>query len=343
MSDLVLVTGISGFIAKHVALECLKAGFSVRGTLRSLKRADEVRETLKKHGADISRLSFVETDLEADNGWEVAVQGCRFIQHLASPFPLAQPKTRHGLVPAARDGTLRVLRSAFAAGVDRVILTSSVAAMMYKAGRPKEYHFSAKDWSDPNWEDATPYVISKTLAEMAAWDYVKSIGASKRLITVNPGLVLGPALDTATGSSLEVIIMLLKGTYPASPPVYFPTVDVRDVSALHMAGLKDNLKDNLGGQRLLATAGSLSMAQMGRELKAGLGAAGSKVPTGELPLGLVKFLALFDKNLQVLKGDLGVNTLGDAGETERLTGIKFRTPKEAILAAGQSVIDLKLI
>lgn len=334
MSDTVLITGISGFIAKHVAHECLSAGYAVRGTVRDMARAASVTESLKAAGAPTERLSFVVADLESDPGWAEAAQGCHYVQHIASPFPLTQPKRRDALVPAARDGALRVLKAATEA--ERIVLTSSIAAIMYRPQRPRQITVTAADWTDTRWPSITPYILSKTLAEHAAWDFMERQDATSRLVCINPGLVLGPALDAQSGTSLEVISLLLKGAYPAVPPVSFPIVDVRDVARLHVRALTAPV----GGERLIAAADTLSMAEMARGLKAALPDHTRKTPTGELPIGLVKILSRFDPALATLKADFGVRVTADATETTRLTGVRFRPAHEALIAAARSLLGL---
>lgn len=219
MADVVLVTGINGFIAKHVALALLKDGYRVRGTLRNPGAAPAVERTLASAGADVANLSFVVADLKTEDGWREAVEGCRYVQHLASPFPMQQPAARDALLAEARDGTVRVIEAALHAGVERIVQTSSIAAMMYRPDRPRGCTIGEEDWSDPDWSAATPYIISKTRAEAAAWELVRSRGTPARLAVVNPGFVLGPTLDESFGTSVGVIKLLLDGAYPAVPPV----------------------------------------------------------------------------------------------------------------------------
>jgi nucleoside-diphosphate-sugar epimerase len=215
MVSTVLVTGIGGFIAKHVALALLTAGYRVRGTVRTPAAADAVRASLTLHGADVEQLSFIVADLGDDAGWEQAVAGCEFIQHVASPFPIKAPDDRESLVPAAREGTLRILRHGLQAGVTRIVETSSMVAMMYRADRAAEITVSENDWSDPEWPSLSAYIVSKTRAERAAWEFLRAAKAENKLCTVNPGFVLGPLLDVRLGTSLEVIRLFM--TAPIRP------------------------------------------------------------------------------------------------------------------------------
>jgi dihydroflavonol-4-reductase len=339
MSDLVLVTGISGFIAKHVALQLLAGGYSVRGTVRSRAKQDGVRETLARQGADVSRLSFVEADLVSDAGWAEAAAGCRFAQHIASPFPIKAPRSREALVPEARDGALRVVRAARAAGVERIVMTSSMVAMMYRANRPKVLKVSESDWTDPDWGPATPYIISKTRAERAVRDDMASAGATDRLVTIHPGFVLGPGLDRDAGASLEVIKLFMTGAYPAVPPVHFPVVDVRDIAALQVAALTKPV----GGRRLIGSADTISMREMAQILRSSFPERRRRIPTAELPNFMVRLLGMVDPALKTLRADLGVRPEVDTRAVSEVTGVSFRRSNEAVAAAGQSLIDLGLV
>ncbi|MCU0305096.1 MAG: NAD-dependent epimerase/dehydratase family protein [Thermoanaerobaculales bacterium] len=338
MTDRVLVTGASGFIAKHVIAELLSSGFEVRGSLRTMDRADEVRAAAAKAGADPAGLSFVEADLGDDRGWAEAAAGCRFVQHLASPFPMEQPRDREALVPVTREGALRVLKAALDAGAERVVLTSSMVAMMYRGGQPAELRVGEGSWSDPEWPPATAYIVSKTRAERAAWDLAAERGATDRLVTVNPGVVLGPVLDTAGGTSVGVVRLLLEGAYPAVPPVAWPVVDVRDVAALHVAAMTAEV----GGRRLIAAGGTMSMAEIGRELRDAFPERARKVPVRTLPAPVVRLLAFFDRSLRSVTPNLGFRPVADTAYVAERTGVTFRPPTEAVRATARSLIELGL-
>lgn len=340
MADQVLVTGISGFIAKRVALDLMNKGYAVRGTVRSLSSADAVRATLAGAGADVSRLSLVAADLLSTDGWAEAVQGCRYVQHIASPFPMNVPKDREALVPAARGGALRVLEQALKTGVERIVLTSSTVAMMYRANRPPEYPFTEKDWSDPEWSRASAYIVSKTRAELAAWEFMKTHGAEKKLAVVNPGFALGPALDKDIGTSLQTLELFLKRTYPAIPQTAFPTVDVRDLSLLHIAAME---LPEAGGRRLLGCSDTLSMPEMATIMRAELGHAAQRVPKIVLPNFVIRVMGLFDPTMRNIMADIGVKPIADAAYVTALTGVKFRPAREAVIAAGESLVKLGIV
>lgn len=336
----VLVTGISGFIAKHVALQLLQAGHEVVGTVRDTAKSGPVKDTLVRHGADHTKIRFVEADLTRDDGWTEAVTGCDYIQHLASPFPLAQPDDREALVPAARDGLLRVVKAGLDAGVKRIVVTSSLAAVMYHPEFKGEFEAGPDDWSDPDWKAISPYIVSKTRAEQALWALLDERGERDRATVINPGIVLGPSLDERIGTSLSVVEMLLKGAYPACPPLQFPTVDVRDLAALHVVAMDS---PNTGGLRLLAAADTVSMQEMGIILAAAFPAFARKIPTRELPAWAVRFMALFDSNLKSVLADLGRRRIAKTAYVTEKTGIAFRPAKEAIEAAAESLIEYGVV
>ena len=232
---LILITGISGFIAKHCAVELLNHGYRVRGTLRSLKKADEVRATLARH-ADLAGIEFAEADLNADNGWDDAAKGVHGVLHVASPFPVAQPKDENDLIRPAVDGTMRVLKAAVANGAKRFVQTSSSVAVMYGHAKDRTAPFTEDDWSNLDGAGISAYAKSKTLAERAARGHIALTKPDMHYSTVNPGFVLGPLLDRDMGTSGEVIQMFLKGKYPGCPKLSFAAVDVRDIAKMHRLG-----------------------------------------------------------------------------------------------------------
>jgi dihydroflavonol-4-reductase len=335
MPDTVLVTGVSGFIAKHVALKLLEAGYDVRGTVRTERRADEVRKAIAEHGGDPHRLSFVVADLGSDDGWAEAAARCRFVQHIASPFPMKQPRNREALVPEARAGALRVLEAALDAGAERIVMTSSMVTMMYRPDRPAEIRVHEDDWSDPEWPAASAYIVSKIRAEHAAWQFMSDRDARDRLVTVNPGFVLGPLLDDVSGTSVDVIKLILEGAYPAVPPSAYPVVDVRDVADVQVAAMTAPV----GGRRLMAAGETMTMPEMALALRAAFPERAGKIPTRVLPPFMVRLISVFDRSLKSVIPDIGTRPVARSGYVTDLTGVKFRPAEESVRAAGQSVID----
>jgi dihydroflavonol-4-reductase len=328
--DLVLLTGISGFIAKHVALKLLNAGYNVRGTLRRLDRADEVRSALAPYLTEhAGTLTFVQADLESDAGWADAMTGVSALVHTASPFPISQPKDPATLIRPAVEGTERVLKAAAAAGVTRVVLTSSTVAVLNEA-KPDTLQDEA-DWCDVHLPSTTPYAKSKTLAERAAWEVAKARGL--RLTTINPGLVFGPPLDEHYGSSLGLVERILKGKDPMMPPVGFPIVDVRDVAEMHLRALQ---RPETEGRRYLSASGSMAMVDMGRTLKAAYPT--RRIPTREAPKALVRFLALFDSSIKSILPKLGhLERVSNARAVSEM-GMEFIAPKAALLASADWLV-----
>ncbi len=341
MTDTVLVTGATGFIAKHCIAELLRNGFHVRGTVRDpAKSADAVRRAIARSGLDAGRIEIDAADLLKDNGWDEAAKGCRFMLHVASPFPITQPKTRDELVAPAREGALRALKAATAAGIERVVLTSSTVAVMYGSGVPEGHVYSEADWSDTGRTDITPYIASKTLAEQAAWDYARTTSGAPQLTVINPGFVQGPALDPDLSTSLEVLRLMGKGAYPAAPRVEFPVVDVRDVAEIH---LKAMTLPQAAGERFLATEGSASLHGIGKQIAQTLPDLARKVPKFEMPDAMVRTIAVFDKRLRTVLPELGVVRRCDNTKARTVLGHTFRAPPEAISTAAQSLRDLRII
>ena len=330
MAETVLLTGVSGFIAKHVALKLLNAGYNVRGTLRRLDRADEVRTALAPYLTEhAGQLTFVQADLESDAGWADAMSGVSALVHTASPFPIAQPKDPAVLIRPAVEGTERVLKAAAAAGVTRVVLTSSTVAVLNES-KPDTLQDEA-DWCDVHLPSTTPYAKSKTLAERAAWEVAKSRGL--KLTTINPGLVLGPPLDEHYGSSLGLVERFLKGKDPMMPPFGMPVVDVRDVAEMHLRALQ---RPETEGRRYLAASGSMAMVDMGRTLKAAYPT--RRIPTREAPKALVRLLAFFDPSTKSILPKLGhLERVSNARAVSEM-GMEFIAPKAALLASADWLV-----
>ena len=214
--ETILVTGCTGFIAKHIVLRLVEGGAHVRGTLRDPARAKEIHQLLDAAGLPRERFEAIVADLERDGGWRGAAQGCRFVLHTASPFPAAQPRDKFALVPPARDGAVRALTAAKEAGAQRVVMTSSVAAIFYGHGRDRSRLFTERDVSDVDSPNISPYAVSKTEAEKAAWETLA--GSSTELVTINPSLVFGPLLDARLGTSASIVRMMSIVFVPVSEP-----------------------------------------------------------------------------------------------------------------------------
>jgi nucleoside-diphosphate-sugar epimerase len=337
----ILVTGGSGFIGSHCILQLLAAGHQVRTTVRSLKRESDVRAMLKEGGAEPgSRLSFIAADLENDAGWAQAVAGCEYVLHVASPLPPSVPKNEDELIVPAREGTLRVLRASRDAGVKRVVLTSSFAAIGYGQKERKE-PFTEADWTDPNGDDVAPYTKSKTLAERAAWDFMAKEGGKLELSVVNPVGVFGPVLGPDYSASILLVQRLMDGAIPGCPRLYFGVVDVRDVADLHLRAMTHSAAN---GERFLAVAGDfMTMLGIAKALKARMGASAKRVPTRELPNWLVRMASIRDPAIKLILPELGKAKNGSNEKSRRVLGWMPRSNEEAVMATGESLVRLGLL
>ena len=337
----VLVTGGSGFIGAHTILQLLAGGHQVRTTVRSLKREGDVRAMLKVGGVEAgNRLSFIAADLEKDAGWREAVAGCEYVLHVASPLPPSVPKNEDELIVPAREGTLRVLRASRDAGVKRVVLTSSFAAIGY-GYKSRTAPFNETDWTHLDGEVVAPYQKSKTLAERAAWDFMAKEGGALELSVVNPVGVFGPVLGPDYSASILIVQRMLDGALPGAPQLHFGVVDVRDVADLHIRAMTHPAAK---GERFLAVAGDfMSMLDIAKVLKARMGAAGKKAPTRELPNWLVRLAALRDPAIKVILPELGKMKNASNEKARRLLGWAPRSNEEAIVATAESLVRLGLL
>ncbi|OLP60087.1 epimerase [Xaviernesmea oryzae] len=333
--NLVVVTGIGGFLGHHLTKVFLEAGYAVRGTLRDLSRAPQISGAIAASGTDTGALDFRAADLLADDGWPEAMMGATALIHAASPFPSRLPADPQGLIAPARDGTRRVLKAAADAGVRRVVLTSSIAATNYGPGHAP---FTEADWTDPDGPLTTAYYRSKTLAERAAWDFAQRHALA--LTTINPAFILGPLLGSAPGTSLDIVRRLLAGRYPAVPKFSVSVVDVRDVALLHRLALE---ADCAIGERFIAGGPVLSLSDIATILRKNLPDHAGRVPRLVLPNWLARLAAPFDANLRLIAGELGRDARVSSEKAERLLGWRPRPPEEAVLAAAQSLVAAGLI
>jgi nucleoside-diphosphate-sugar epimerase len=332
----VAVTGMGGFLGRHVAAHLLSAGYEVRGTLRSMQKAETIEAAIRSvDGAAHGKLSFVVADLMADAGWDAAFAGVSHVIHTASPFPSHIPKHEDDLILPAREGTLRVLRAAKNAGVKRVVLTSSIAAISYGPGIAP---FTEVDWTDVNGRLATPYYKSKTLAERAAWDFAREHGLE--LAVVNPGMILGPILGTETGTSVGLVQSLMKGRYPAMPDFSVPVVDVRDAAEAHVLAMT---AADAASERFIIAGEALSISDIVKVLKRDFPAYRKKMPKFVLPNWLAGIASRFDPGLKLIVRELGRDARVSNDKAKRLLGWKPRSGDEAIRASAESLIAAGLV
>ncbi len=328
MTDRVLVTGATGFIAQHCMLQLLDAGYLVRGTARAPGRATEIAEILRPHLSPTGRALMQQefdvavADLTSDEGWDVAVQECRFVLHVASPLPRGAAKSDDELIVPARDGALRLLRAASDAGVERVVLTSSMSAIAY--GNDRSRTFTEDDWSNLDGARIGAYDKSKTIAERAAWDFMATLGSQSalELVSINPGLVLGPLLSSDWGTSGELVKRIIDHAVPAIPDINFACVDVRDVASAHVAAM---VTPEARGLRFICAEGDHSMMEVARILEEYLGPRGYKIPTKRLPSFIIRFMALFDRTIKLALNDLGTSQKTD---NRRIRTVLHWTPRD---------------
>jgi dihydroflavonol-4-reductase len=304
--------------------------------VRDLAREQEVRAAVGV-SADDGRLAVLAADLNADEGWHEAVTGCRYVLHVASPFPPVQPKDPDELVVPAREGTLRVLRAAVEADVKRVVLTSSVAAIGGSATPTRK--LTEADWTDLGNPGLSPYVRSKTVAEQAAWNFMRQADRFDRLVTVNPGAILGPLLSRDGSYSLEVIARLLKGI-PGMPRIGFSFVDVRDVADLQIRAMTSPAA---GGERFIAVDTFLWMTEVAEVLRRRLGPAAAKVPNRRVPDLAVRAIARFDPGIRSVVNQLGHKREYSSEKARTLLEWSPRAVEQTIVETAESMVRLGVV
>lgn len=323
----VLLTGASGFIAKHILRELLAQDYSVRASVRSATRRAEVEALFPD-----AEITFVNLDLTSDTGWSDALDGVDALIHTASPFPTVDPKDPQTLIRPAVDGTRRALRAAQAAGVKRVILTSSCAAIYKDSAKPPSKPSTRSDWTDPQGEGVSAYEASKTLAERAAWEFAAE-HPSMELTVINPGLVFGPPMDHHYGSSLENIEQFLNGGIPMLPDLMLPVVDVRDVARAHVRALATPASV---GQRFPATVDAPTMQDMARTLAAAY--PGRRIPTRRAPSWLIRILARFNPLVRTIAPNLGRNLRVDGSDAQNVFEFTYIPVSDALLASAAFIV-----
>jgi len=335
---IVLVTGGSGYIAGYCIAALLQDGWTVRATVRALSREPEVRASLGKLTA-CDRLSFTAADLGMDDGWPAALADCTYVLHVASPLPSRNPKDDDELVRPARDGALRVLKAARDAGVRRVVMTASTAAICYGHGG-RAQKFTETDWSDEtNRADSSAYERSKTIAERAAWDWHRREGGAE-LVTVNPGAVLGPVPGADFSASIDIVKKLIDGSLPGLPRFGWPLVDVRDIADLHHRAM---LSPAASGQRYIGAGDFYWMSDIAEVLRARVPAVARRVPKRTLPDWLVRLSALFDPVVRDRLFELGKLRPVSAAKAKAELGWAPRPVPDTIVDTANSLIEAGVV
>ena len=334
--ETVLVTGGTGFIGLHCLQQLLDKGYKVRTTIRSESRKQEVLEAMKKHSSNCENLEFYIADLLKDDGWKEAVGGSKYVLHVASPFFLGEPENEDVFIKPAVEGTLRVLKACADADVQKVVLTSSFAAVGYGHPREKEV-YTEEDWSSVDGE-ISAYAKSKTLAEKAAWEFVENLEESKKfdLTVINPVAVTGPMLTSDIGSSNDFLLKLISGSMPACPKIHMGYIDVRDVAKAHIFSMTE---EKTNGERIIVSENEMFFAEVGKTLnEAGF----KKSPTKELPNFLVKIMSFFVGELKTLLSALDRRGDIDKTKAERFFNWEYISTEQSVTETAQQLQEMGL-
>lgn len=340
MTQRVLVTGGSGFIAGHCIHQLLQQGYEVRTTVRSPSREAAVRSMLSGTGVDLGGLEVVEAELGDDAGWAEAVAGCDYVLHVASPLNHGTISDENELIAPARDGALRVLRAARDAGVKRVVLTSAFATQGFGWGRT-DHVFTDDDHSIIGGPGVGTYYKSKILAEKAAFDFIAAEGGTLELTTINPVAVFGPVLGTNPSGVVHLVQQMIEGKLPGYPDFWMPIVDVRDVASAHLLAMT---APDAAGQRFIVYSGmGMTMKQIGLLLKDHLGERGARIPTRSIPNLVVRIGARFNSDLREIAPDLGISKKIDGSKAVRVLGWRPRSAATTVTDTGDSLFAAGLI
>ncbi len=332
----VLVTGGSGYIAGYIIRALLDEGWTVNTTVRDLAREAQLRAQL---GGSYATLRFFKADLMDDKGWRAAMDGCSHVCHVASPITVQAPRQEDELILPAREGALRALRFARAAGVERFVQTSSVAAIVYGHGKGIR-RFTEADWTDTDGPGVHAYAKSKTLAERAAREWIAREGRGMEFVSINPSVVLGPVWGEDYSTSIELVRQLLAGAVPGCADLGFGVVDVRDVADLHVRALTE---PGIDGERFIASGPFLKMIDIARILRQQLGQQARRVPLRHVPDWMVHALALVNPMVRQVTGELGNVRDTDAGHALSRLGWATRPVEQTITDCAQSLIETRVV
>ena len=291
----VLVTGVSGFIAQHCAAQLLHKGYAVKGSVRSTNKQDEIISGFKNSNIPIENLEFCTLDLLSDDGWKEAMEECDYVFHIASPYFIKVPKNENDMLRPAIEGTIRALSFAQKAGIKRVVLTSSIVAMIGEDSQ-KNKTLNPNNWTDLDWNEITPYIKSKTKSEKEAWKFIANQKGQHKieLTTIHPGAVYGPTItNNLNGESMSMITKLIQGKIPFLPKTAIAVSDVRDIAATHILAIE---KVEANNKRLIVTTDkAYSIIELAKILKK---EGFKKVSTIAAPNWLLYFLANFDSEVK---------------------------------------------
>lgn len=339
--SLILVTGATGFTGKQTVLSLLAGGYTVRGTMRSLGRAEELYQLLEQHAPDVrGRVSFVETALESDTGWREALEGCDAVLHVASPMPARMPDDPNELIVPARDGILRILKEAASQGVRRVVMCSSISAICDGHPPGTTGPYTEEQWTNLDNPDVPPYPRSKTVAERAAWDFVRTSAPGLEFATVLPGLILGPLLDADYGVSPDFVRQILSGQMQGFPRLCYNPVDVRDVAEMMVLCME---KPEAAGERFICVAAQMWLAEFGTCLRRNFPDYADLIANVEVPDEVLIEQAATNPQAAALVPRLGQEISFDTAKAQRMLDFRFRTAEEAVVSTARSLIALGLV
>ena len=331
----VLVTGATGYIGLHCIHQLLNQGYAVNGSIRSPERKEEIFEALQKHNTPTENLNLFTFNLTEDDGWDEGMEGCDYLLHVASPIALENHDEDFFVKPAVA-GVKRAFKFAKKHNVKKVVLTSSVAAI-FDTLEEKTY-YDETDWSDPDNPSISHYSKSKTLAERAAWDFVKNEGNPFELSVINPALVIGPSLSGDLGESNKAIAMVATGKMPVAVPLQFGYVDVRDVATAHVLAMQNS---NSNGERFALAEKDLWYKDVAKVLRDN---GFDKAPTFNVPVWLAKILANFSKELKITLPYLGrVRSVKNTSKAKDILGWNPRPAEQSIIDIAEQIKEMGLI
>jgi len=328
----VLLTGISGYIAMHCAKELLKRDYHINATVRNLDKVEDIKNALSALSLDVDKIQFFQADLLSDDNWADAMADCEYVMHVASPYPLNQPKDENVLIKPAVEGTERVVSLAIKNNVKKIVLTSSVVAV--SVGHTKK-QYSEEDWSFAD-KPIAAYAKSKTLAEKKAWELIKNANTDTKLTVINPSGVIGPSLTSEISSTQLIIAGLMNGRIPVNLPIHIGYVDVRDVALAHIKALEN---PNSDGERIILSNTELWHKDVSKILKDG----GYKAPWLTVSVPVAKFLANVVPALKGAKRFLGKDMVKNTTKAEDILGISYIDIKKSILDDAKSLTEFNKV
>ena len=331
----VLVTGATGFIGLHCIKQLLDRGYSVNGTLRSQDRQAEVVDSLERNNTPTRHLSLFEVDLNRDSGWDSAIRDCNYVLHVASPFVLTDEDEDFFVKPAV-EGVQRALKFSKKHNVKKVILTSSFAAI-HETLNDRQESFDEEDWSNPNKPGISFYAKSKTMAELAAWEFMEMENPDFSLAVINPVLVMGPSLSKDVGTSNSLVKNMINGSVPGTPKIHIGIVDVRDVASAHILAMESSGAD---GERIIVSEKELWVHEVAAILR---DAGFNKTPKVEFPKWLMKVVALFRKDLALMVPMIGKRRDVSSSKARELLGWKPMKAELSIIDTAQQLKDFDLL